>query len=140
MTEPEKQLQPVPPHTEEQLQKFVEDVLANQIIMLQDLPPNPDIARSVFLALSFGVGAEFDPTTLGTIYEYFSEAGPTSISMPHEGKHYSYPSFLSCRFMNRDDWQRVRPILLEAFEKRDREAELRKEALKAAFITTITEK
>lgn len=89
---------PVPPTSEDELNKIVQGILTNQVFTSNHVQ-NVDMIPMVFMPIALGGLADVDLNTLGGIYEYMDKASPRSIN--------GYPTFFSCRLVNREDWQRV---------------------------------
>ena len=67
----------------------------------------PDrLLPSVFMVLLFADANSFDGVVL--VYERMDQAGPRSIN--------GYPIFMSCSTLNRDEFERLKPMV-EAYER-----------------------
>lgn len=101
--QPETRIPPISPkvperQSEETLRKLMFDLVDGRIFVIQQLK-DKNLANMVFMPLVFGALEGFDLDTIGTIYEYYSEAGPRSIN--------GYPCFFGFRMLHIDDWRRV---------------------------------
>lgn len=114
----------VEPVSREELATFVKDYLDRRIFILHDLPElSPHQAGTVFLVLSFGGLNHLEPSSIGTIYEYFDKALPQGIN--------GYPMFTSCKLLNMEDWRTAHKIIVAELEQRRQREDAISEALGA---------
>jgi hypothetical protein len=105
--------------TDDELRTFIIDYVDGKIFTMQHIPDNQvkHILHSVFMPLIFFDGFDDAPREvldeLGTIYQYYDQAGKLSIN--------GFPIFMSMRIMWRGDWERVVPKIQELLEKRAKE-------------------
>lgn len=97
--------------SDEELKDFVRAFLDGRIythLAVRD----PNLIRSVFMVLALAGRMPKDyADTVGLIWEFLDQAGPRGIN--------GHPMFFSARFMHRDDWDRVRPVIQAELERRD---------------------
>jgi len=104
----------LPRLTEDDLRKFVGDVLAGQIFVSSQIR-NPSDVGMVFMPLLMGALANYDPESLkviGVFYEYHEKSLPRSVN--------GYPCFMSVRMMHRLDWVRAWKALVAEEERKKR--------------------
>lgn len=112
--EPEKpkELHSIPGKTDEELKQFVLDFIGGRIFCMQHIAEQDlDLMGSIFLYAGLGGLSEVDRNSLGTIYEYLEEAGPRGVN--------GYPSFISLKMLNREDWERARKAIVTEKERLD---------------------
>lgn len=102
----------IPSKTDEELRTFVLDFIGGQIFCMQHVPSEEmDLVKSIFMVIAMGGLQGVEPASIGTIYEYLAEAGPRQIN--------GYPIFMSCKMLNREDWERARKAILEQKDRLD---------------------
>lgn len=115
MSDPEESPAPlhkIPSKTEEELKQFVLDFLGNRIFCMQHIEKKDlHLMGSIFMYAGLGGLATVDRKSVGTIYEYLDEAGPRGVN--------GYPSFISLKMLNREDWERARKAIIAEQERLD---------------------
>lgn len=107
----------VPRMTRDERVQFVLNYVDNQIFTSLQVR-NPNDLAMVFMPLILGAldGWEReDAAQIGCFYEYLSAAGPRAIN--------GMPSFLSVKFMHRDDCERCFPAIERELERRNKAKE-----------------
>lgn len=102
----------------EELKKFIVDFLDGKIFSSVHVAPDDvEGLRSAFMVVALGGTGNIYPGSIALIYEYLARAMPTGIN--------GNPCFMSCRFMNHEDWFKAREILKkEEQRRRDRDADI----------------
>ncbi len=101
---------PVPRMSKDELKTFVRDCADNKIYVMQMIDDPKRMLGSVFMMIGLAGFGNVDLDSIGTIYEYLDKAGPVGVN--------GHPSFLSHRYMHKDDWDLVLPILRAEDERR----------------------
>lgn len=97
--------------SDEDLKKFVLDYCAGHIFTNLDMMGNEHLTRVVFIPLAF-LKKPYSPESVaqvGLVWEHMSEAGPRAIN--------GLPTFMSVRFMHKDDWSRARLAIIKEVER-----------------------
>ena len=103
---------PVPRMTDEQIADVVRGLVAGSIFTGAQCPP--EMLTSVFMVLGLGGLGDVDPDTVGMIYEHMNKANEMAVN--------GFPTFLSCKFVHKDDWAIVAERAIAAQEALDRAA------------------
>jgi len=101
----------LPRMPDDELRKFIQDMLANQIF-LSDQIRRPEDTGMVFMPLLMGALGDYDPKSfdvIGVFYEYHSKSLPRSIN--------GYPCFASVRMLHRLDWLRAKKAIIAEQER-----------------------
>jgi len=101
----------LPRMPDDELRKFIQDMLANQIFVSEQVR-NPADVGMVFMPLLLGALGDYDPRSysdIGVFYEYHSKSLPRSIN--------GYPCFTSVRMLHRLDWIRARKAIIAEQER-----------------------
>ena len=86
------------PKTDAEIKQLAIDLYGGSIFTDRQCPP--ESLPMVFMPIALGAFKEdFDINKIGLIYEYIDKAGPRSIN--------GMPCFMSFRWINRDDFDRV---------------------------------
>jgi len=99
-TETEKK--DIEPMTREDLKAFVMGYVDGRIFSLAHIRANDlnSCLPVIFMPLALGALHDVTSESVGMIYEWYGEnEAPRSIN--------GYPMFFSCKFMNKDDWERA---------------------------------
>lgn len=94
--------EPIPDLEPVALEQLAKDWHAGLVFSAHHIDPASGLLGSVFLPLGLGGLADWSHEqveTIGTVYEYMSEAGPQSIN--------GYPMFFSFRLLNRGDFEKL---------------------------------
>jgi hypothetical protein len=111
-TKEERTPHTIPAQTDEQLKKFVFDVLAGQVLTIFDVPK--DLVPAVFMPIALGAFSgwtEAEAEDIGCIYGHVSEALSTGVN--------GYPCFMSVHMLNKQDFERCRLALCEEIKRRE---------------------
>jgi len=101
---------PFPRLTDDELRKFVDDVVSNRVWLAHDAPEREDPLMP-FLPLRLGgLPSNIKAEEVGTIWEYMSQRGPRDAN--------GMPTFFSAHIMHIDDWKRAVPAIEEEVERR----------------------
>lgn len=106
----------IPAMTPEQMKTFVRDYIDGKIFSLHHMPPDValDTVAMVFMPIAMGMLSALGPEgikNVGTIYEYLVDAVPRSVN--------GYPVFLSCKLVDKADWEKAREKILKILEARE---------------------
>lgn len=89
-----------PSMADEDLKVVARDILEQKIFTSNHIREyDMHMLGSIFIPMIFGGADQIDLEDLGIIYEYYDEAGPSSIN--------GYPIFFSCRMMSKADSKRM---------------------------------
>lgn len=101
--------------SDEELRELIRDFVENKIFTDRHIHRDEQMSllAVVFLPLTFGAANMFDAQSVGLIYERLDQAGPRSVN--------GYPCFTSMQLLHVKDWTRIRPVIAELLEKRQRQ-------------------
>lgn len=103
----------VPRMTEDELRRFVDDLVSDRIFTSAVVGKDVQMLKSIFLPLALGAFSGYRKTELeqiGCIYEYLESRQHWCVN--------GYPTFLSCQIMHKDDWSIALKAARAEFERR----------------------
>lgn len=95
--------------SDKRLKKLALDIVNGKVFGSWNVKNEKELGM-VFMVLIFS-SPDMLPKDLGSIYEYLSEAGPTSIN--------GYPVFYSCNFLSNEETQKVQKYCAELKENQN---------------------
>ena len=99
-----------------ELEQLAQDVAAGKVFTDRDVAPDDyeAMVASIFKLMLFGqivLDMYDEGKEVGMVYEYLSEAGPMSVN--------GYPSFMSVKVLDMDDFEKFRVRLVEILDWQD---------------------
>lgn len=115
--EKKKQRATFPSLPEDKLREFVLAVADGRVFTSADIPKGQEahLLQMIFMPIAFGAFADVrraDLKRIGVLWEFIDKAGPRGIN--------GYPMFMSCRVLNRSDWDRARTAIAAELDRRKR--------------------
>ena len=118
----------------QELSTFIEDMINNKIFCLHHIREEEMLRMGSMVFMPIAFGAKFSPEeeqNIGTIYEYWDQAGPRSIN--------GYPCFFSMRVLHKDDWDLAKVEILKEQAAQKARKEERESRLAQAVAPASTE-
>ena len=96
--------------SDEALRTFVDDFVSGRIYSGHHVPEGASPLDPFLILRLAGLPEGWQPEDIGTVYEYINAAGPLAVN--------GMPTFLSCRFIHIDDWQRAVDLIQKEEDRR----------------------
>jgi hypothetical protein len=98
--------------TEPELRQLALDIVDRKVYGSWMIPEDQldRLLSVVFMPLLFGAAENLRENKAVSLYEYLDKAGPTGVN--------GYPSFMSCRFLTKEDTELLNPMITKLREMR----------------------